>query len=30
VSFTVEQGRATRADMPGHFHGRPFLRVDPA
>jgi CubicO group peptidase (beta-lactamase class C family) len=30
VGFTVEEGRATRADMPGHFHGRPFLRVDPA
>jgi len=28
VSFTVEAGRATRADLPGPFHGRPFLRMD--
>jgi CubicO group peptidase (beta-lactamase class C family) len=30
VGFTVEAGRATRADMPGPFHGRPFLRVEAA
>jgi len=29
VGFTVKQGRVIRADMPGHFQGRPFLRVDP-
>jgi len=28
VSFSLEAGRAVRADMPGPFHGRPFLRVD--
>lgn len=28
VSFTVEAGRASRADLPGPFHGRPFLRMD--
>jgi CubicO group peptidase (beta-lactamase class C family) len=28
VRFALESGRTVRADMPGPFHGRPFLRTD--